>query len=453
VLVNLHDVTDRHLAEEELRHQAYHDPVTGAGNRSMLAERIEQATLRYDEEGGSRALLLVDIDEFARVNERFGHERGDALLRELNERLRSVVRSGDTVARLGGDEFALLIAQTYRGADEASVLAERILRRIAEPFVVAGETLLLSGTIGIAVASSVADHERLLRDAGVALASAKVEGKGRFVVFEPSMRHDAINRLRLETDLVVALERDQFVLHYQPLLDLQSGVVRGVEALLRWDHPEVGLIPPDRFIPLAEQNGLIVPIGEWVIRTASATAALWRRALGSDLEMSVNVSARQLTSEALVPTVQLALAESGLPPSKLVVEITETTLIADSNLAASRLAELRQIGVRIAIDDFGTGYSSLSYLQQFPVDVLKIDRTFVNAIVDDGPLPPLVHGLVELAKTLGLEIVAEGIEYEHQFDHLRAEGCQFGQGYYFSRPLPEAEALTLIGRHPLSASG
>jgi diguanylate cyclase (GGDEF)-like protein/PAS domain S-box-containing protein len=453
VLVNVHDITARRVAEEQLRHQAYHDPVTGAANRAMLADQVAVANRRHQQSGATSALLLLDLDDFSAVNERLGHDGGDMLLRQVHERLLAVVRAGDTVARLGGDQFAVLIAQAGEGPEEALAMATRIAGRLGDSYRINGESMLLGATIGIALAAdSAVDHDALLRDAAVALSHAKASGRSGVALFEPSMREAAIDRLRLEADLVVALERDQFQLHFQPLVDLDSGVVRGLEALIRWFHPDVGLIPPDRFVPLAEQNGLIVPIGEWVLRRSCAAAAGWSSVLGADLEMSVNVSARQLASDTLVPTIRLALAESGVPPSSLVIEITESTLVTDPRLAAGRLSAVRDLGVRVAIDDFGTGYSSLSYLQQLPVDVLKIDRSFVNAITAGAPPPPIVRGLVDLAGTLGLATVAEGVEHQHQLDYLRTVGCRFGQGFLFSRPVAEADVVTMVTR-PLIEAG
>jgi diguanylate cyclase (GGDEF)-like protein len=447
VLVNLHDVTDRHVAEEQLRHQAYHDPVTGAANRAALTDRITAATPRPGEAAGTSALVLLDLDDFSGVNERLGHDGGDLLLRQVHQRLLAVVRAGDTVARLGGDQFAILIAQAHEGPDEALAMANRVISRLSEPYQISGVSVVVGTSIGVAVADAYpADPDALLRDAAVALSRAKATGRGHVTLFEPSMREAAIDRLRLEADLLVALEREELTLHYQPIVDMATGRIAGAEALIRWIHPDLGMVPPDRFIGLAEQNGLIVPIGEWVVRTACAAAAEWRRALGLALEVSVNVSARQLVSDALVPTIGRAVADSSLEPSQLTVEITESAVVTDPELAARRLAEIRVIGVRVAIDDFGTGYSSLSYLQQLPVDVLKIDRSFVRGITADAPPPPIIRGLVDLATTLGLETVAEGVEEAHQLEFLRSVGCTYGQGYHFARPTPEPELLGVLGR-------
>ena len=451
VLINLHDITDRKVAEEQVLHQARHDPVTGAANRGLLVDVMSRANGRTGDSGSSSAILLLDLDDFSSVNERLGHDGGDVLLRQVHQRLLATVRAGDTVARLGGDQFAMLVALRASGPDDAVAMATRIIQRMADPFRINGETVVVGATIGVAEAVVGVDPDSLLRDAAVALSHAKSTGSREIVVFDQALRDAAIDRLRLEADLVVALERSQFELHYQPLVGLRDASVVGVEALLRWEHPDVGLIPPDRFIPLAERNGLIVPIGEWVIRQACAAAARWTEQMGRDVEISVNVSARQLNSDTLVPTIRLALAETGLPASSLVVEITETDLVTDPELASRRLTAVRDLGVRVAIDDFGTGYSSLSYLQQLPVDILKIDRSFIAGIVADAAPPALVKGLVELAHTLGLDTVAEGVEHPHQLAFLRSIGCRHGQGYLFARPAPEASVVAIIGGELLGA--
>ncbi len=452
LIVNLHDVTDRRVAEEQLRHQAFHDPVTGAANRALLTDQVLAANRRRSRAGGTSALVLLDLDDFSGVNERLGHDGGDLLLRQVHQRLLAVVRAGDTVARLGGDQFAVLIAQAHEGPDEALAMARRITARLDEPYRISGTSVIIGTSIGVAVASDpAADADELLRDAAVALSHAKAAGRGHVTLFEPAMRDAALDRLRIEADLLVALERDELVLHYQPLVELRTGKVAGVEALIRWIHPVVGLVPPDRFIGLAEQNGMIVPIGEWVIRRACTAAAGWRATLGHDLEVSVNVSARQLVSNTLVPTIGLAVAESGMAPGDLTVEITESAVVTDPELAARRLGEIRELGVQVAIDDFGTGYSSLSYLQHLPVDVLKIDRSFINGITAEAPPPPIVQGLVDLAATLGLATVAEGVEHGHQVDYLRSLGCTYGQGFHFARPLPESDVLERVGQGPLGA--
>lgn len=447
ILLSMQNVTDRRLAEERLEHNSLHDPVTGAANRWLLADRVHQATVQLDRSGGSVALVIVDLHELGRINERFGHDGGDELLREVHDRLRSTVRASDTVARLGGDDFAVLVSHGGESLDDLDSLTDRMLARLDEPFEIDGDQVVVTATLGLTSTTARADVESLLREAGMALATARRDGPARVVHFVPAMRDEAIDRVRIESDLSVALERGQFELHYQPVLDLQAGGVRGVEALLRWNHPDVGLIPPDRFIPVAERTRLIVPIGEWVIETACRTLAAWRSALGVDLEMNVNVSGEQLSSVALVGCVQASLDETGVPPRLLVLEVTESALVADAEIAASQLRALREVGVRVAIDDFGTGYSSLSYLQQFPVDVLKIDRSFIASVVGDQPVPPLVRGVVELARTLSLETVAEGIEDVGQAMQLRTEGCQLGQGFLFSRPLPEDAALSHLRLH------
>ena len=358
-------------------------------------------------------------------------------------RILGVARSGDTVARLGGDEFAVLVEQSSRGTVEAEAIAERVLQSLTAPVRLGEQDVTVSASIGIAHADAESSTTSLLRDADVAMYQAKTTGKGRWVIYEPTMRAAAVQRLQLENELAHALERDQFKLAYQPVVELETNHIVGFEALLRWEHPELGAVMPDQFIPIAEENGMIIPIGRWVLRTACHTAARWLGDHPGELTMAVNLSARQLASAELFHHVQDALQSAGLDSSALVLEMTETALVQDPILAAARLHQLRTLGVRLAIDDFGTGYSSLSYLRQFPVDILKIDRSFINTITDRDKVPAIVRGLLDLARTLELETIAEGIETDAQLEQLREQRCQLGQGYLFARPLPleHAEAL------------
>ncbi len=446
IVANVQDITDRKRVEEELRHQAFHDGLTGLPNRGLLVDRIAQAVRRSARRGTDPAVIYIDLDGFKSVNDHFGHDGGDQLLREVAARLDRTVRSEDTVARLGGDEFAVLVEENHGEAAEARTTADRILQALREPVEVDGQDVVVSASLGIAVGDVGGDAGALLRNADIAMYRAKAAGKARVVTYDESMGSEAGEALLLESELAAALDAGQLVLHYQPVVDLATERVVGFEALVRWEHPRLGLVPPDRFIPLAEETGLIVPIGRWVLETACATAARWQQAGGDhrDLTMAVNLSGRQLASDQVVDDVRDALAGSGLDPGSLVVEMTETALVTDPAAAAERLRALSDLGVRIAIDDFGTGYSSLAYLRQFPIDILKIDRSFVDTIAHPVDLPPIVRGLLDLGHTLDLEIVAEGIEHDVQREGLRLERCSLGQGFLFSRPVPAAQAEELL---------
>ncbi len=445
IVVNLHDVSDRKRIEAQLEHQAFHDPLTGVANRALLINRIEQALRRGARTAADPAVIFLDVDSFKAVNDRFGHDGGDRVLSEVAHRLTTTVRTEDTVARLGGDEFAVLVEDNHAQAGEASTLAERIVQAMSEPMVVGDQVVQVTASIGVAVGGPTSTASSLLRDADIAMYRAKAGGKDRVVVYDTDMGAEAGESLRMEADLAVALASGQLELYYQPVVDLGDERVVGFEALLRWWHPRLGLVTPDRFIPTAEETGLIVPIGRWVLQTACATAVRWQHGdPDSRLTMAVNVSARQLLSDDVIDHVSEALTASGLDASCLVLEMTESALVADPDEAARRLQALNGLGVRLAIDDFGTGYSSLSYLRQFPVDILKIDRSFVDTIVDDAHLPPIVRGLLDLGHTLDLEIVAEGIELDVQRAWLRRERCDLGQGFLFSRPLPAADVERLF---------
>ncbi len=448
VVVTLHDITDRKRVEQELAHQAFHDVLTGLANRALFRDRITHSLSRAVRTDHVPAVVFMDLDGFKTVNDGLGHDVGDEVLREVARRLESAIRTGDTVARLGGDEFAILIEESARPLGEAEGVAERILSTLTEPVCVNGQQIKLSASLGIALGDDDSTAASLLRNADVAMYRAKAAGKGRWVVFDAEMRVATIERLRFETDLVGALDAGQFRLVYQPVVELSSpdNRVVGFEALLRWDHPILGTIAPERFIPLVEDSGLMVPIGAWVLQEACRTAARWQSEYTREggLSMAVNISARQLASPDLVNEVASALEEAGLEPSMLVLEITESVLIADAAVAARRLRRLRELGVRLAIDDFGTGYSSLSYLREFPVDILKIDKSFIDRITDASDAPAIVRGLLDLGRTLQLKVVAEGVELAVQRDHLRAEHCDFAQGYLFAKPLDADEVELLL---------
>jgi diguanylate cyclase (GGDEF)-like protein/PAS domain S-box-containing protein len=437
IVANLRDVTDRKSAEERLAHQAYHDSLTGLANRTLFLQRVEQSLRRDSHDGSLSAVIFLDVDGFKTVNDSLGHEAGDQMLCEVAARLVRAVRGGDTVARLGGDEFAVLVERSAQPGADAASIAERILDVLAEPMTVDGLHISISASLGIAVSEPDSTASALLRSADIAMYQAKSEGKKRWVAYVPEMQVAAVERLQLEADLSEAVDTEQLRLVYQPVIDLETNRVAGLEALLRWDHPTLGTIAPARFIPIAEESGLIVPIGRWVLDTACEMAVEWQRFAppGEAITMAVNVSGCQLVSRELIDDVQAALARSGLPADRLLLEMTETVMVRDAGSVAQQLRELRQLGVRLAIDDFGTGYSSLSYLRTFPVDILKLDRSFVSSVGDRTGLPAIVSGLLDLARTLGLEIVAEGIERPAQRNLLRDAHCPLGQGFLFARPL------------------
>mgnify|MGYP000089842514 CR=1 FL=1 len=444
IVVNVHDITARKQSENDLLHQAFHDSLTGLANRALFHDSVGHALSRRGRSGFDPAVIYVELDGFKNVNDVLGHEAGDAVLKEVADRLRAIVRPGDTVARLGGDEFAILVEESGRVQVEAESIADRTLQALAAPIALGDRDVKLSASIGIALGDSLATASTLLRDADVAMYQAKTTGKARWVLFEWAMRATAVKRSQLENDMARMIEGEQLSLVYQPVVELQTNRIVGFEALVRWEHPVLGTIMPDQFIPLAENNGMITAIGKWVLFIACRTAAGWRDRHAGALTIGVNLSAQQLAEPELLDDVKDALRAAGLDPQDLVLEMTETALVQDPALAATKLHHLRALGVRLAIDDFGTGYSSLSYLRQFPVDILKIDRSFIELIVDREHVPPIVRGLLELARTLQLKTVAEGIESAAQLAQLRDEQCELGQGFLFARPLRAEEAERLL---------
>ena len=427
-------------SREEAHHLALHDPLTGLPNRVLLAERLEQALAQVQRHKTMLAVMCLDLDRFKQVNDTFGHPVGDALLRAVAGRLRGCVRSCDTVARFGGDEFAIIQAPLGR-TDEAGTLAQRIVETLSEPYELTGQRIVVGVSVGVALAPvDATDMGHLLKMADVALYRAKADGRGLFRMFEPGMDAKLQARRALESDLRRAVEMQEFELHYQPLVDLSSGQVSALEALIRWRHPERGLVPPDDFIPLAEETGLIGPIGTWVLHRACADAAGWPR----DLKIAVNVSPAQFKGPGLVAAVLDALAASALAPERLELEITETAFLADADATLAVLHQLRTTGVRIAMDDFGTGYSSLGYLRSFPFDKIKIDRCFIKDIETSVDCKAIVHAVTGLGSNLGIAITAEGVETVAQLDQLRADGCDQVQGYLFSRPVPARDVAALL---------
>lgn len=443
LVLNSRDVTDRSTLEAELVHQAFHDSLTGLANRALFRDRLEHTVAREGKTGGSVAIMFLDLDGFKEINDTLGHSTGDELLVLVASRLRHELRAGDTVARVGGDEFAILVDDTLG----APMLAQRIGAALQQPFAFGAHLVHVSASIGIAAkdGADTATAEQLLRNADLAMYQAKAAGKSSFVIYNPSMHASLVERRQVESDLRSALENDEFIVHYQPLIDLNSGHIQGAEALVRWVHPDRGLVEPDSFIPLAESTGQIQQLGLWVLRESCEQTMAWQKSAPElrNLRISVNVSARQLPDPELFAHVRDMLAETGLHPSCLTLEMTESVLMDNSEEIRSNLVALREIGVRLAIDDFGTGYSSLSYLHRFPVDVLKIDRSFIERLSKSGDVA-LVSTIIRLGQTMHLETVAEGIEHVEEMLMLRRQGCTTGQGFHFSPPIAAAQLTELL---------
>jgi diguanylate cyclase (GGDEF)-like protein len=431
--------------EERLIHQAFHDPLTGLANRTLFRERVEHALARAN--GGERvAVLFLDLDDFKSVNDSLGHSEGDRLLEEVGVRLLKATRGFDTVARLGGDEFAVLLEGLAQEQD-AMLVVERIRSAMRRPIPLQGREVMVSASIGVAHVDVGGNADEVLRNADVAMYRAKAAGKGGHEVYDPAMHAAVLERLEIQGDLRRALLAGEFRLLYQPIVELASEEVVGVEALIRWEHPVRGLVSPVTFIPLAEENGLIVPIGRWVLREACRQGRCWELAAAGHPAptISVNISGRQLLDPAIVADVAGALAESELTPGLLTLELTESMLMHDSEATLQTLHALKALGVRLAIDDFGTGYSSLSYLQRFPIDILKIDKSFIDGVSRGGSDAALARTIVTLAGLLGLSPIAEGVERAEQQAHLVALGCARGQGYLFARPVPPERIAALLG--------
>jgi diguanylate cyclase (GGDEF)-like protein/PAS domain S-box-containing protein len=448
ISVYFHDITERKALEERMEHQALHDSLTGLPNRRLFLDRLGQALRGTRRKKGRKvAVLFMDVDGFKNVNDSLGHEAGDRLLAAVAGRLEGCLRPGDTLARFGGDEFAVLI-EDVGGPDGAARVAGRITEELRAPFPIEGQELFVGLSIGIALNGARSEGpEDLLRDADTAMYRAKGSGAG-YSVFDTAMHERAVARLDLENNLRRAIEEDEFVVHYQPIVGLQTGQLWGMEALVRWEHPERGLLDPDEFVPLAEESGLVIPMGRQVLRQACRAAKRWQEEHPCipPLVVSVNLSARQLARPELAETVERALGESGLEARSLGLDVTETVYVRALEGNAGALSRLREMGVGISIDDFGTGYSSLAYLKRLPADALKIDRSFVAGLGEDLEDTAIVGMVVELAHTLGMEVVAEGVETEAQARLLGEMGCDLGQGYRFSRPLPSEEVPLLFSR-------
>ncbi len=450
IVLNTRDITERKQFEAELERQAFHDSITNLANRALFRDRVLHAIERQERDRRPISVLFMDLDDFKTINDSLGHAAGDGLLAEVGERLKGTLRAADTAARLGGDEFAILLEDGGDGVQAADV-AERIMQMLQEPFLLEGKEVFVRASVGIAVADGTAGTgedaaEELLRNADVAMYMAKERGKGRYQVFEPEMHDTALRRLELKADLQRALEHEEFVLHYQPVIELETGRINGVEALIRWVHPERGLVQPLEFIPLAEETGLIVPIGRWVLEQAARYAVELQDRFPMDppFHMAVNLSARQLARPEIVDEVRDLLDETRLQPSALVLEITESMVMQDMELAIERLKQLKQLGVLLAIDDFGTGYSSLNYVRRFPVDILKVDKSFIDEVSEGGESSALTAAVIELAGILNLTPVAEGIERPDQLERLMELKCDLGQGFLFARPLEPHALNTLL---------
>jgi len=439
---------DRQRVEEQLTHNAFHDTLTGLPNRALFLDRTQRCFHQMERRGGYLfAVLSVDLDGFQTINASFGQPAGDKVLIEIAERLVQKVRSGDTVARLGGDEFALLL-DDVKDMRNALRVAERLQAELAKPFLVDGREVLTSASVGIAAGTSTYKRSAdALRDAGTAMARAKRLGPGQIAVFDIRMHTQAVTRLKLETDLRRAADRQEFLLHYQPVVSLQSGRIVGFEALLRWQHPERGLISPGESLPVAEEIGLLIPLGKWVLQNASRQLRAWQVEfpVAPPLSMSVNLSCKQfLQSGELLTIVDETLKATGLDPRSLALEVTETVMMENAEAALATLAQLKDRQLRISIDDFGTGYSSLSYLQRLPIDNLKIDQSFVAQMKPAGESLEIVRSIITLAHSLGKLVIAEGVETGEQLALLRSLGCEYGQGYFFSKPLEMEAAGKLI---------
>jgi diguanylate cyclase (GGDEF)-like protein len=431
--------------QEQLTHQAYHDSLTDLANRSLFGQQIDQALRRRAEGAASVAVIFLDIDDFKGVNDTLGHAAGDALLVEVAARIRGCLRRPDTAARLGGDEFALLI-EGVDSAVEAEHVARRVLDVLRDPFTVSGTSVTVRASLGIAVAdNSDANATSLMRHADVAMYVAKGAGRNRYVLFAPGMESEVVHRRKLRGELENAMAQNQFILHYQPVVNLITGEITAVEALVRWHHPLRGIVAPGEFIGVAEESGLIMQLGEFVLRTACATTLQFQKLQSTPLAVCVNVSVVQLNAPTFVEDVLAIVAETGLPPDTLILELTESMFVEDTAIVISKLEALRNAGIRVAIDDFGTGYSSLSYLRRLPVDILKIAKPFVDDLAS-GEEEDFTRAIVTIADALQLHVIAEGIEAASQVTRLLSLGCLAGQGYHLCHPLPATEIDQLL-RH------
>ncbi|CAG0959233.1 hypothetical protein ARNL5_00781, partial [Anaerolineae bacterium] len=444
VLLALNDITERKRLEEQLAHQALHDSLTGLPNRVLFLDRVAHALARTGRHRSVVAVLFIDLDDFKIVNDTMGHSAGDELLRQVASRLAVPLRSSDTCARLGGDEFAVLLEDPTSPSTARNV-AERILGTLRETFEIGGKGTFIGASIGIAITSGSEDASELVRNADLAMYVAKTSGKHRATVFDPSMHSRVMRRAEMHQELRGAVERNEFSLDYQPIVALDSQETIGFEALVRWEHPVRGRIPPGEFISVAEQSGVIVALGEWIRRTACMECASWGAAPdGHEMSVTVNVSARELREPGFVRGLRTLLRETGLAPHRFVIEMTESVLVGNDASTIEQLRAMKELGVMLAIDDFGTGYSSLAYLNQFPVDIIKIDKSFIDHLGNGTDESPLSRAVVSLGSVLSIRTVAEGIETEEQYERLREFGCPLGQGFLFARPLPSHDVAAYI---------
>jgi diguanylate cyclase (GGDEF)-like protein len=440
-LLTLEDISERKLAEAKITHMAHHDALTGLPNRVRFHDCLSEAVAR-GKRGEASAVLLLDLDHFKAVNDALGHPVGDALLQEVSRRLRASVREVDVVARLGGDEFAIMQSSAYQ-PQAAIALAERLIGELSQPYELNGHHVVIGTSVGIALLPGDGDNpDHLMKNVDMALYGAKAGGRGSYRFFEASMHARMQARRTLQMDLRQALSGGEFEVYYQPLMKIDTRSVCGFEALLRWNHPDLGLVPPSEFIPLAEETGLIIPLGNWVLHQACADAVTWP----SDIKVAVNVSVIQFGSKHLVEDVAAALAASGLDPKRLELEITETVMLDDTDAILVILHRLRNLGVGIAMDDFGTGYSSLSYLRRFPFSKVKIDRSFIAELGNGSDSNAIVTAVIDLCETLGMTTLAEGVETEQQMQQLRAANCSEAQGYLFSPARPASEVPSMCRR-------
>jgi diguanylate cyclase (GGDEF)-like protein len=444
IMLSLRILQQRKRAEDRVNHIACHDDLTSLPNRLMLNQRLDQALTRHRRAATQLAVLSIDLNRFKVINDSLGHEVGDVLLRHVADRLRTQSRECDTVARMGGDEFAVLM-ENRENLMDISTCAQRLVEQLSAPYVLGRKDCHVTLSIGISVfPSDGSDSQALLKAADVAMYRAKETGRNNYLYYSPSMNVHTAERLELESDLRHALERGEFVLHYQPKVETMTGLITGTEALLRWKHPLRGLVQPMDFIPLAEETGLIVPIGEWVLATACARNKAWQDQGLTKLTVAVNLSARQFADPLLLSKLTRIIQTSGLDPSSLELEITESMVMLHGDRAVAVLEKLKSIGVQIAIDDFGTGYSSLSYLKRFPIDTLKVDHSFIRDIPADSGDKKITRAIIAMAHSLRLKVVAEGVETADQLTFLRAQRCDAVQGYFLYRPLPEAEVVDVL---------
>jgi len=445
-IIRHHENEERKAQQEQIHYIAYHDPLTGLPNRALFKDRLQHAVRLAARERKPLGMMFIDVDRFKVINDSLGHESGDKVLIEAARRLRACLRASDTACRIGGDEFTVIL-ENLASADEAALAAGRLIEKFAEPMKINSREIIVTLSIGIAIfPDATRNPQRLLKDADVAMHEAKESGRNRFVFYTQELDARAQESLEFEIGLRHALQNREFVIHYQPRVNVQSGTVTGIEALLRWQHPERGLIAPDRFIPLLEDTGMIIPAGEWVMRQACRQGRRWIDAGHRDLRISVNLSMKQFRAGSLLASVQQALEESGLPPRSLELELTETVLVDDAESALDLMRELKKIGVSLSIDDFGTGYSSLSYLRHFPIDLLKIDGSFIRDVGRSRGDVAITTAIAAMARSLQLGILAEGVETREQVKFLQSIGCHDMQGHLFSRPVAVEDFGTMIRR-------